>query len=422
MATNYWLVLPPRLRRQGLPLLARSRGLGIAPIVRNDFGGTRELIARDARPVAPAARGGDFGPVDDLLLVRPAARVDGAAASRLLADFDPTPRQLVAALVLGLGPAAGRWAGLVWDEGLLRPLLGLTLVGPRMARLAVAGTAAPSPDALERWSRTRGALGEATWRRVRDSRVAVVGAGRNGSAAALGLAMLGVSRLVLIDGDLEERHNLDATVGATPEGVGRPKVENRLRTLAAIRPDDLEVVAVPRPLRHAEAAEALRGVDLVVTCVDRDAARLEAARLANRWAKLHLDVGTGVFGAGRGRRMGGDVRLLLPGEACVNCLGGLRGPETGRAELEASGWAMRRGPRPEWHAARAGSLVTLNQIAVNLGLQAWLELLAGRRTTSCWLRLAWDGEGGPSLVTAGSPAARCRVCREEDASRGAWPV
>ena len=32
------------------------------------------------------------------------------------------------------------------------------------------------------------------------------------------------------------RHNLDATVGATPEGVGRPKVENRQRALTALRP------------------------------------------------------------------------------------------------------------------------------------------------------------------------------------------
>lgn len=418
MAPNAWLVLPPRVRREGLPRLARGSRFGIGPLIRNDFDDTRELIVRDLVPVAPTICGRNFGPLDDLLLVRLVERVEDFQPRRLLADFAPAPLQRVAALVLGQGPAAGRWSGLAWDEGALRPLAGLTLVGPGMAHIPAIPLPAFDAAVLDRWSRTRGALGERVWRRVRDSRVAVVGAGRNGSAAGLSLAMLGVSKLVLIDGDREERHNLDATVGATPEGVGRPKVENRQRTLAAIRPDDLEVVTVPRSLGHAEAVEALRGVDLIVTCVDRDAPRLAAARIGNLWAKVHLDVGTGVFGTRTAARMGGDVRLLLPGEACVACLGGLRQTEEARAELQAPAGALRRGRQPEWHTGRAGSLVTLNQMAVNLGIQTWLDLLTGVRTTSCWLRLEWGAGGRPALVTEEEPARSCSTCRGEHPFRG----
>jgi molybdopterin/thiamine biosynthesis adenylyltransferase len=410
MAISFQLIFPPESWREQIPALVRGGAFGVAHLVRNFYQDARELVITHLQPRATTLRGRDFGPLDDLLLLRCQPRVEGRDAERSLVAFAPSPSQLVAMLVLGYGAATGQWVGAVRGEGNVYPLSGFTFVGPKMGRVT-SSQSREALDALVRWDRTRGALGEAVWRRVRNSRVAVVGAGRNGSAAALSLAMLGVSKLALVDGDREEHHNLDATIGGTAEGVGRPKVENRRRTLTAIRPDDLEIVTVPRSLPDATAVEALRGVDLIITCVDRDVARLAAARAANRWAKLHLDVGTGVFRDGAARRMGGDVRLLLPGEACVACLGGLRHVEEARAELEGPVGALRRGPRAQWDTSRAGSLVTLNQAVVNLGIQTWLELLAGVLTASCWLRLEWDGTGRPSLATGGAPLAACVVCR-----------
>jgi molybdopterin/thiamine biosynthesis adenylyltransferase len=422
MVLSFQLIFPPHAWREEIPAIVRGGGLGVAPLVRNFYHDTRELVITHLRPVTAAVHGRQFGPLDDLVLLRCQPRVGEGDAERLLSAFAPVPTQLVAGLVLGYGAAAGQWVGGVWEDGIVQQVTGFTLVGPGMLRVARTPGLPESPEALERWSRTRGALGEEVWRKVRASRVAVVGAGRNGSVAALSLAMLGVSKLVLIDGDLEERHNLDATVGATPLGLRRPKVENRRRTLAAIRPDDLGIITVPRSLRHVEAVEALRGVDLIATCVDRDPARLAAARAANRWAKVHLDIGTGVFREGAGRRLGGDVRLLLPGEACVACLGGLRHEDQARAELEASARALRRGPRPEWQTGRAGSLVTLNQVVVNLGIQTWLELLAGVLRASSWLRLEWSGGAQPSLAAEREVAAECQLCRRHQAAGGLSPA
>ena len=101
------------------------------------------------------------------------------------------------------------------------------------------------------------------------------------------------------------------------------------------------------------------------------------ARLANRWGKIHLDVGSGVLIAGDDRQMGADVRLLLPGEACVSCLGGLRDAIRAREEADAPPGTLRRGRRQPWHEHRAGSLLTVNHIAVHLGLQMWLSLMSG---------------------------------------------
>src|SRR5262249_47105391 len=134
-------------------------------------------------------------------------------------------------------------------------------------------------------------------------------------------------------------------------------------------------------------------VDLIVTCVDQDAPRLAAAMLANRWGKVHLDIGTGIMETESGRRAGADIRLLLPGEACVVCLGGLGNLEEARYEVAAPYGALRRGRRLAWFEQRAGSLITINQVAVNLGIQVWLDLLAGRLTGSRWCRLEWNQRG-----------------------------
>ncbi len=371
MALTFWLVLPRRVWREQIPILARSTGMGVAHLTRNFYQQTHEFIATALRPLSPMARSRQFGPLDDLLLVRIQPEVESRNLDELLAGFSPLPMQVVVGLVLGRGRAAGRWLGGVWEEGRGYPLEGFTLVGPGMRQVVRERlhAAEESHSPSERWSRTRGALGDAVWQRVRRSRVLVAGAGRNGSVAALTLAMLGVAKLVLIDDDQDELHNLDATLGATPAKLRRPKVQNRAEMLKSIRPDDLEVEAIPHSLLDTPAAEALRRVDLIVTAVDRDGPRLRAALAARRWCKVHLDIGTGIFGTGAARQMGSDVRLLSPGEACVCCLGGLRDLEQARREEAAPPGALWRGPQPEWYEQRAGELPS------RLARSAWRHVL-----------------------------------------------
>ena len=69
------------------------------------------------------------------------------------------------------------------------------------------------------------------------------------------------------------------------------------------------------------AARIMRRVGLIVTCVAEDAPRLAAATIANRLEKVHLDIGPGVFTDRDGRYVGGDIRLLLPGDTCIQSLG-----------------------------------------------------------------------------------------------------
>jgi len=412
MVPSFRLVFPPHAWREQIPAIARVGGLGIAHLVRNFYQDTRELVVGHLRLVPPTVRGWQTGPLDDLLLIRCQARVEEGDAERLLTSFASVPTQLVAGLVLGHGPASGQWVASVWNDGRVHPVNGFTFVGPGMLRATREPELPEKVEALERWSRTRGALGDEVWRKVRASRVAVVGAGRNGSVAALTLAMLGARGLTLIDSDIEELHNLDASVGGTPVGVGRPKVQNRAEFLQTIRPTDLEVEAIPQSVQNSRAVMALRGVDLVITCVDSDAARLTGASLARIWGKVHLDIGTGIFGTGGDQQMGADVRLLLPGEACVSCLGGLRDSAEAERESAAPPGTLRRGQRREWRQQRAGSLLPLNQMAVNLGVKLWLELLGGGLLHSCWERLEWRN-AVLDVRVEDSARASCVLCRPD---------
>jgi hypothetical protein len=406
------LVLAPVVWGQQLGQLAAAGGVAIGRVNRNQLKTGTELIGLTLNQVLANPAALNFGSLDELLLVELAESVDGQDAVGLLNRFDPQPGQLVAAIRLGFGSGAGQWVGNVHEYGHYFPLDELRLVGPGMHRLAVNRGPDESSLPAERWSRSRGALGEQVWQKVRASRVAVIGASRNGSVTAFTLAMLGVRSLVLIDPDREEAHGLDAILGAVPGGVGHPKVLNRREALLRIRPGDLEIRPLAIPFPHPQAEPALRDVDLICTCVDRDAARLAAAQWANRWCKVHLDIGTAVFRNDAGDRvLGADVRLLLPGQACVVCLGGLRNLDQARYEVAAPPGALRRGPRPQWHEQRAGSLVTINSIACNLGVQMYLDLLAGRITESRWCRVEITSDGRMTVDYPSSPAATCAICK-----------
>jgi len=112
------------------------------------------------------------------------------------------------------------------------------------------------------------------------------------------------------------------------------------------------------------------------------------------------------------RQMGGDVRCLLPAEACLLCAGGVAHEAEARQMLAT--WSPQRatGTGAHWHTQRAGSPRTVNHLAAHLGVQMWLDLVAGRLRTSHWAQLEWDQAGSmqvhyPTLVAG---AAACHLC------------
>jgi hypothetical protein len=401
-------------RQAIMPLLANPDLVATGPLVRDPGRQPPGLLADELTTGPPTRTGADYPPLADWVAIAAPAAGGPDDPEPWVRRLQPRFAQLLAVLLIGPGRERGRWRGWTAERGVLRPLAGLRIAGPGMVHAAAALPAdlLADPDAT-RWSRVRGAVGEAAFARLRAIKAAVVGCSRTGTLAAGMLAALGVRALVLVDGDTLEPHNLDGMLLSAAADVGANKAVALGRRLVEFRPD-LAVRAVRRPLDASSGEQALAGADLIVTCVDQGGARLRAARWARERLAPHLDIGTGVTRvADGGRLLAADVRLLLPGAGCIRCVGGLADSEQAEYELHAPPFALPRRPPEAWDArGRLGSLVTLNGLAVSLGVHSWLDLLDGSLAGSVWHRLRWRPGHGPevnsALVGAG---AGCRLCR-----------
>jgi len=244
-----------------------------------------------------------------------------------------------------------------------------------------------------------------------------------GSLMAFHLAGLGASRLRLIDRDSLELANLDAMPRLTERDVGRAKVAALAKRLLAFR-RDLLVPYAHRSALDLEAQRLMRRrTDLLVTCVDDDAPRLCASLIAKQTLTVHLDVATQVTRpAGEPAAIHADIRLLTPDRdgGCVACVGGLADVEETLYQIAAPAGALRRGEPVAWHQQRAGSLLSINSIAVGVAAQMWIDLLAGDLRSSYWHRLRWR-PAAPLETAGGSVSAEptCRFCQnaEQDSRR-----
>ncbi len=266
----------------------------------------------------------------------------------------------------------------------------------------------------ETWSRTIGVLGEEAFRRIANLHVAVVGCGRSGSQLAASLNRLGIRKLSLIDSDRMEPHNLGEMDAVTAADVGRHKVDavadhlNRYGPLGRHSDQDLPVHPVPESILSLAGLIAAKQADVLFCCVDDPAARLATAFIATLYLRPLIDVGTGItmpssagrqtaFSASSTRQqMGADVRLIVPGDRCLMCLGGVASFEQARKDLLSGTAGAARG---DWRTQRAGSLYSLNGVAVQLAMRLFEDFLSTRIQRSTWLRLDMSSQAEPSLRT-----------------------
>ena len=129
--------------------------------------------------------------------------------------------------------------------------------------------AALSPDESLRYARhlILDGVGPEGQRRLKRSRVLVVGAGGLGSPVAMYLAAAGVGTLGIADFDVVDTTNLQRQVIHGTSDVGRPKLESARDRIGEINP---HVVVEPHPVRltSADALEVVRAYDVVVDGTD----------------------------------------------------------------------------------------------------------------------------------------------------------
>jgi tRNA A37 threonylcarbamoyladenosine dehydratase len=124
-------------------------------------------------------------------------------------------------------------------------------------------------------SRTELVLGAEGLRRLRASRVAVIGLGGVGSAAAEALARSGVGALLLVDHDTVCVTNLNRQLVAARSTVGRPKAEVMRERVLDIDPA-IRVEAL-REYYKAETGPSIldRELDFIVDAIDSVPSKLD---------------------------------------------------------------------------------------------------------------------------------------------------
>jgi|GEM_PF-100879 len=183
------------------------------------------------------------------------------------------------------------------------------------APVTPADPAQPLSDAeLDRYARhiVLRELGGAGQRRLRASRVLVVGSGALGAPVLMYLAAAGVGRITVADDDSVSLSNLQRQVIFATDDVGRPKVEAAAEALARLNPH-VGVTPLARRITAGDA-ELVAAHDLVLDGTDSFASR-QAINAACVAAGVPLI-------AGSIAQWEGEVTLYDParGAPCLACL------------------------------------------------------------------------------------------------------
>ena len=233
----------------------------------------------------------------------------------------------------------GTWSARAWrnDDGTPSMHWGthVRVLGPHL-NVDFADHLRPVPLPTRWQKRTVAVWGEAQQGHMTRLTVGIVGLGSVGSQVCEQLARSGFTRLVLIDHDRVEPHNLDRLTGAYPENLGEWKVDvaarNAIRSSTA---DHIEVTRVPAKLTSTQGYQAALDCDVLFSCVDRPQPR----RLLDHLAYAHLipviDGGIrvkhkdGIFST-----VNWQVQTVGPNRPCLECV---RAYNPGEADMDAKG-------------------------------------------------------------------------------------
>lgn len=179
-----------------------------------------------------------------------------------------------------------------------------------------------------RYVRNLGTIGLEGQAKLLRSKAAVVGLGGLGGYVAEALARMGLGRLILIDGDVFEEHNLNRQLLSSDSQLGVDKVQAAKQRIRAIN-GAVEVVGHVEMLSRENLRRLLEGADVVVDALDRLPTRL---MLQDGAQDLGIPL---VHGSIAGFL--GQVMTILPGDP------GLRGLYGEESDLPEQGLEVQLG-------------------------------------------------------------------------------
>lgn len=392
--------------------------------------GVSRHVVRDLAPVPPIAyvqRSATRASLTPEFMLEVANRARAASAGVLLmhthpgtdplegfSDVDDTGETPVADYFRSRMPGRPHFAGVVTHcEVHARELGGgapvqVVSVGSSMRRYGDLQAGAAGELRYDRQVRAFGETGQA---RLRQTRVAVVGAGGTGSFIAHELAHLGVGHLLLIDHDTVDVTNLNRLLGATVADVGKPKVAVARQSVLNINPH-ASCDTVIGDVVDADVARKLIDVDFIFGCTDSMASRAIINQIAYQYLIPVVDMGVAIHvREGSIASVTGRVQMLSPGLGCLVCADGLDGQ---RVRWEMMSAAQRRAdPYFENASVPQPAVMPLNGVVTSAAVAMFLSGLTGYPGEARLLH--YDGIRGSMRPQLLAPRHSCIVCSSDGA-------
>ena len=218
-------------------------------------------------------------------------------------------------------------------------------------------------------------LGEGGQERISSCKVGIVGLGGGGSHVVQQVAHAGFGSFVLVDPDIAEVTNLHRMIGSVSKDVGRtPKTEIMSRLISSVN-KHAKVVELQEEFPTDQTIQALKGCEVVFSCVDTFKARVPLIDFAWRHGIPLIDIGLGtqMEGTGSSRKlaqMTGHVHVYIPGGPCMWCSGFIT-----KAKLDAESGG--RGPEYVHGVASPAQIVSANGVVASLAVTEAMQLLTG---------------------------------------------
>ena len=176
-------------------------------------------------------------------------------------------------------------------------------------------SAALTPDEAMRYSRhiIMGQVGSIGQRKLRNSKVLVIGAGGLGSPVAIYMALAGVGTIGIVDFDVVDVTNLQRQLLHQTPDIGKLKVDSAVETIRAANPH-VNVVTYNQPFTSDNAVEIIhdQDYDIIVNGADNFATRYLVNDVAYLEGKTVVDGSILLFD--------GQATVYTPGQGCYRCL------------------------------------------------------------------------------------------------------
>jgi len=213
--------------------------------------------------------------------------------------------------------------------------------------------------------------------RLRQARVAVIGAGGTGSVTAQQLIHLGVGTLITVDEQVAAASNIARIVGMHLDDIDHTaKVDIVARVAKSLDPT-IQVHPVHASVCSAEVLRGLRDVDLVFLCTDGHWSRAAVNALAVQYSIPLIDMAFAITlneAATRVASAVGEIRIVTPGGYCLSCIGAL---DADRIRAEKANPAE-RAAFPQYFVNLEiddPSVITVNSTLASLAVSLGVDML-----------------------------------------------